>query len=96
MAAWSADASGDPSGRLTSIGVTPIQYRWNTFVLPGSDSESAYDFASPPYHHVSSNFFSLDVASFVAHAAVDSFGLFALHVLLPRLQEALHQLGAHA
>jgi membrane protease YdiL (CAAX protease family) len=34
--------------------------------------------------------------SIVAHAAVDSFGLFALHVLLPRLQEALHQLGAHA
>ena len=29
----------------------------------------------------------------IAHASIDSFGLFALHVLVPKLQDFLHQAG---
>ena len=57
--AW--EASGPAArpgirGSTASVGVRPIQCRWNTFSLPGSSSESAYERASPPNHHVRSNF----------------------------------------
>jgi hypothetical protein len=50
VAACSSDASGADArpgsfGSTASVGVSPIQCRWNTFLLRGSSSESAYESA---------------------------------------------------
>ncbi len=57
-----------------SIGVTPIQCRWNTFTSPGSRSESAYCGTFPelvgPSHHADSKRICIERARVSAHTAV--------------------------
>jgi hypothetical protein len=59
-----ADARAGSFGNPASVGVSPIQCRWNTFSLPGSSSESAYERASSASYHQSSSNLSSSACAF--------------------------------